>query len=70
MFSVLATALIMIVAVMPLAVDEYQKFIEKLVRTHGRECSAAIYQAEARMRRERMARIRREASGHYRKPSP
>ena len=58
-YAVFSTAMIMLDQVMPPDLEAYAELIEKFVMRYGHSCWPLIYQAETRMRREHMERIRR-----------
>jgi hypothetical protein len=61
-YDVFASAMLMLGASMPPTIFGYRDFIKTKVKEHGAVCWAVIYQAEVRMRREHLSRIRRTTS--------
>ena len=58
-YKVLTVALIMLEAVMPEELDAYHEVIREFAGRYGDRCWPTIYQADVRMRQERMQAIRR-----------
>ena len=58
----LRTALIMLGAVSPAACDRYRDNIKAYVQCYGAQCWTVIYQADVRVRRELVVRVKRKGA--------